>query len=139
MQEAASAWEAMLASLPADSPWRSPTEAALAETQKRMTGAPVAKAAPGPSKQDMEAAASMSPEDRKAMIETMVAKLDEKLRQNPHDVEGWQRLLRSYLVLGKNDEAHAALKRGIEALGATTEDGKKFAEFAATLGLSATE
>ncbi|MDH6230058.1 cytochrome c-type biogenesis protein CcmH [Mesorhizobium soli] len=139
IQEAASAWEAMLASLPADSPWRSPTEAALAETQKRMTGAPVAKAAPGPSKQDMEAAASMSPEDRKAMIETMVAKLDEKLRQNPHDVEGWQRLLRSYLVLGKNDEAHAALKRGIEALGATTEDGKKFAEFAATLGLSATE
>ncbi|PSJ61329.1 c-type cytochrome biogenesis protein CcmI [Pseudaminobacter soli (ex Li et al. 2025)] len=139
IQEAASAWEAMLASLPADSAWRSPTQAALAETRKRMTGTPTAEVAPGPTKQDMDAAASMSPEDRKAMIETMVAKLDEKLRQNPHDVEGWQRLLRSFLVLGKNDEAHAALKRGIEALGATTEDGKKLADFAATLGLSATE
>jgi cytochrome c-type biogenesis protein CcmH len=139
MADAASAWEAMLTGLPADSPWRAPTEAALAETRKRLAGPQTAKPAPGPTQQDIDATAAMSPEDRKAMIETMVAGLDEKLRQNPHDVEGWQKLLRSYKVLGKEDEARTAFKRGIVVLGATTEDGRKFAEFAATLGLSATE
>lgn len=139
LAEAASAWEAMLADLPADSPWRGPTEQALAEVKKRLAASGPMKPTAGPTQQDMDAATSMSPEDRKAMIESMVAGLDAKLRQNPHDLEGWQRLLRSYLVLGKNDEAHAALSRGIAALGSTTEDGRKFAEFAATLGLSAPE
>lgn len=139
LADAASAWEAMLAGLPAGSSWRAPIEAALVETRKRLAGPPTIKPAPGPTQQDMDAAGSMSPEDRKAMVETMVAGLDEKLRQNPDDVEGWQRLLRSYKVLGKENEARAALKRGIEALGATTENGRKFAEFAATLDLSATE
>ena len=138
MAEAAKAWEAMLDSLPADSPWRSPTEQALAETTRRMAEGP-AKPDAGPTQQDMDAAAAMSQQDRKAMIETMVAGLDEKLRQNPHDSEGWQRLLRSYMVLGKKDQAQDALARGLAALGAGTEDGRKFAEFAATLGLSATE
>ena len=81
----------------------------------------------------------MAPADRNAMIETMVAGLDEKLRQNPNDPEGWMRLVRSYVVLGRTDEARAALDRGLAALGATSDDGRKFAEFATTLGLSATE
>lgn len=139
LAEAASAWEAMLADLPADSAWRGPTEQALAEARKRLAASGPMKPGAGPTQQDMDAAASMSPEDRKAMIEAMVAGLDAKLRQNPHDLEGWQRLLRSYLVLGKNDEARSALSRGMAALGSTTGDGRKFAEFAATLGLSATE
>jgi cytochrome c-type biogenesis protein CcmH len=128
----------MLASLPADSPWRAPTEQALAETTRRVAEGP-AKPDAGLTQQDMDAAAAMSQQDRKAMIETMVAGLDEKLRQNPHDSEGWQRLLRSYMVLGNKGQAQDALARGLAALGAGTEDGRKFAEFAATLGLSATE
>ena len=43
----------------------------------------------------------MSDADRNAMIEAMVAGLDEKLRENPHDLEGWPRLIRSYHA-GKN-------------------------------------
>ena len=59
-----------------------------------------------------------------AMIETMVAGLDEKLRQNPRDAEGWKRLVRSYVVLGKADQARDALKRGIAALGADSEEAR---------------
>lgn len=142
LAEAAKAWEAMLAALPAGSPWRDPVEQALAETNRRLVASGTTNPpnpASGPTQADVDAAASMSSTDRKAMIETMVAGLDEKLRQNPHDPEGWKRLVRSYLVLGKADEARAARDRGLAALGATTEDGRKFAEFAATLGLSATE
>ena len=63
-------------------------------------------------------------EDRTAMIETMVAGLDEKLRQNPRDLEGWMRLIRSYLVLGKADAARDALHRGVAALGAGQRGGQ---------------
>ncbi|WP_109612056.1 c-type cytochrome biogenesis protein CcmI [Pseudaminobacter salicylatoxidans] len=139
MADAAAAWQEMLAVLPADSPWRQPTQEALAETRKRMAAVTGETPASGPTQQDMDAAASMAPEDRKAMIETMVTGLDEKLRQNPHDAEGWKRLLRSYLVLGRNDDARSTLERGLAALGKTSDDGRKFAEFATSLGLPATE
>ena len=73
------------------------------------------------------------------MIETMVASLDEKLKQNPRDTEGWMRLIRSYVVLGKTDEARAALRRGIAVFGADSPEAKQFTAFAGTLGLAATE
>ena len=77
----------------------------------------------------------MSPEDRNAMIETMVARLDERLKENPQDAEGWQRLVRSYQVLGKNDAARDALARGVAALGDKTEQAAQLQAFAASLGL----
>ena len=81
----------------------------------------------------------MSPQDRAAMIEQMVAGLDEKLRANPDDPEGWIKLVRSYLVLGKPDEAKAAVKRAVEALGGESEGGKKVSAFAVGQGVSVTE
>ena len=70
------------------------------------------------------------------MIETMVAGLDEKLRQNPRDVEGWTRLVRSYHVLGRADAARDALKRGLAALGESSDEGKKLADLSNALGLT---
>ncbi len=49
--------------------------------------------------------AGMNAADQKAMIETMVAGLAAKLQANPDDFDGWMRLGRSYLVLGKPDAA----------------------------------
>ena len=70
----------------------------------------------------------------------MVAGLDEKLRQNPRDPEGWMRLVRSYVVLGKADQARDALRsRHCRALAPTVTKRKKFTAFAASLGLTATE
>ncbi|MBN9218836.1 MAG: c-type cytochrome biogenesis protein CcmI [Mesorhizobium sp.] len=136
-KEAEAAWQAMLARLAPDSPWRGAVEQALAKS-----GAPeVASAtdAKGPDAADVGAASSMSPQDREAMINTMVAGLDDKLRQNPRDPEGWMRLVRSYVVLGKADQARAALGRAIAVFGAGSEEAKKFTAFAASLGLTATE
>jgi len=135
--EAKAAWQKMLAALPPDSPWRGAVEQALADT----AGKSVAGGAPanGPDAQAVDAAQQMSPQDRQAMIETMVADLDEKLKQNPRDVEGWMRLIRSYAVLGKADQARDALGRAVAVFGAGSEEAKKFTAFAATLGLTATE
>ena len=134
--EAKSAWQAMLASLPADSPWRVAVTEALAEIDKEKV-AQAGQAAP--TEQDVAAASSMSEEDRTAMIETMVAGLDEKLRENPKDAEGWMRLVRSYVVLGKAGQAKDALQRGVAAFGSDSEEAKKLVAFAASLGVPATE
>lgn len=138
LEEAAAGWQAMVADLPADSPWRAAAEQALAETNRRLT-AEAGNEAPGPSQDDIDAAASMTDADRSAMIETMVASLDEKLKQNPKDAEGWRKLVRSYVVLGRADDAKAALERGVAALGDRSPEAVALSEFAAGLGLTKTE
>jgi cytochrome c-type biogenesis protein CcmH len=42
----------------------------------------------------------MSAEDRASMIRSMVESLDAKMSENPDNIEGWLRLVRSYAVLG---------------------------------------
>jgi cytochrome c-type biogenesis protein CcmH len=135
--EATAGWQALLAMLPQDSPWREAVVAALSRAGKPKAGP--GETAGGPTRDQIEAASSMSAEDRGTMIETMVASLDEKLRQNPRDWDGWSKLVRSYMVLGKADQARDALKRGVAAFGADTDEARRLAAFAASLGLAATE
>lgn len=139
LAEAQAGWKAMLPDLPADSPWRVAVEQAIAQADSRMGAAKETAGTDGPSQQDMEEAAKMAPADRAAMIETMVAGLDEKLRSNPHDVEGWKRLMRSYVVLGRRDAAMEALGRARSALGADSKEAGELTTFATSLGLQATE
>jgi cytochrome c-type biogenesis protein CcmH len=70
------------------------------------TPAPEAGGAPSPS--DLDAAAKMSDSERQAFIEGMVAKLAERLKAEPDDLDGWLRLAKAYSVLGKRDEARDA-------------------------------
>lgn len=127
--EAADAWQAMKLALVANSPWHEPLDRAIAEARARLE-APVAK---GPNADDVTAAQEMTPQDRQQMIESMVAGLDEKLRANPDDVEGWQRLIRSYVVLGRADDAKAALARALAGLEGDKKD--QVSAFAAELGV----
>jgi cytochrome c-type biogenesis protein CcmH len=135
-EDAAARWQAMLATQPPDSAWHEAAESALAELGKRKEAAGNTV---GPTEQDMDAASSMSAQERSEMIETMVAALDEKLRQNPRDAEGWARLVRSYIVLGKTVQARDALDRAVAAFGSQSDEAKKLVAFAAALGLTETE
>jgi cytochrome c-type biogenesis protein CcmH len=136
--EAAGNWRAMLNDLPPDSPWRSAVEQALAALADG-SSAPPASGTSGPTRDQVAAADSMSAGDRAAMIEGMVARLDDELRKNPADPEGWRRLVRSYVVLGRKTEAQDALKRGVAALGADSAAARELDRFAASLGLAPTE
>lgn len=100
---AAKRWKTLLAAAPQDAPWRAGVEAELAALSGRTP--------PGPTPEQAGAAAGMSPEARNRMIEGMVEKLAARLAESPNDMEGWLRLVRSYGVLGKRDEAMAALAR----------------------------
>ena len=128
-QEAAAIWRGMRENLPADSPWQAAVTQALAD------GGGQQQEQAGPTAQDVEAASDMSEEDRVAMVDSMVSSLDARLRANPDDAEGWQRLIQSYVVLGRSDEAGDALARGLEALGKESEAGRALAEFAAARGV----
>jgi cytochrome c-type biogenesis protein CcmH len=134
--EAAAALKAMRPHLPADSPWLGAVDQALARTERAVASA---DQAPGPSGADVDAAGQMSADDRNAMIAGMVAKLDAELREKPHNPEGWQRLVRSYVVLGKADAARDALSRGVSALGDKTPEAQTLLAFAASLGVTRAE
>ncbi len=128
--EAVAAWQAMLATLDPGSPWHGATAQAIQQAGAEIAAAENTPPSRGPSSEQIEAAAGMSDADRNAMIETMVAGLDERLRQTPNDPEGWARLVRSYVMLGKTDAARDALKRGVVALGAGSDAAKNFSDFA---------
>ena len=62
---------------------------------------------PGPSAEDMAAAAEMAPEDREAMIRGMVAQLSDRLAREGGTAEDWARLITSLGVLGETVQAEA--------------------------------
>ncbi|MEO0798175.1 MAG: c-type cytochrome biogenesis protein CcmI [Pseudomonadota bacterium] len=71
---------------------------------------------PSPPPEAVNELGKLSPEARRSRIEGMVAQLDERLREDGSDAEGWQRLIRSYVVLGRRDAAADAVSRARAAL-----------------------
>jgi cytochrome c-type biogenesis protein CcmH len=130
--EAKAALEQQLASAPADAPWRPVIERALASLEKTNAG----RIEKGPSQEQADAAAQMSGEDRMAMIETMVAGLAERLKAEPDNMSDWQKLIRSYLVLGKKDEALKALENAQTAFREDSAKQGAIRAFAKDLGLT---
>ncbi len=72
--------------------------------------------APGPTPADMAAAAQMSPEERAAMVQGMVAKLEARLTEQGGSAAEWLRLIESYMKLDKPQEAARAYGLAAEAL-----------------------
>jgi cytochrome c-type biogenesis protein CcmH len=133
LADARTVWNEMVADLPASSPWHSVAQEALSGSagndQAAAGSTESAAAEPVPDNAD----------GQMEMIEGMVAGLDARLRDNPNDPEGWQRLIRSYIVLQRKDAAQDALQRGVSALGNDSTAGKELAAFANELGISLPE
>ena len=88
--------------------WLPLAEQRIAFAERRLANADTSD---GPTPQDVADAAAMNDGERTAMIEDMVAGLAARLEAQPDDAEGWLRLVRSYTVLGRTDEAQKALTR----------------------------
>ena len=136
---AVKAWQAMMNDSAAAPEW----QAAAAEGLRRF-GAEALAAAPQATAPQLDAetmrnAEQMSAEDRQDMILGMIAQLDERLRDNPDDLAGWQRLIRSYAVLGRKDEAEDALSRALDAFAGDETKHAEITAVAAALGLSSGE
>jgi cytochrome c-type biogenesis protein CcmH len=101
--------------------------------------APVAPApaasAPGPSAADIAAATKLEPNQQNQMIVGMVARLADRLKQNGNDLDGWQRLLRAYMVLGERDKAQAAAAEARRALASDPDKLRQIDDMVKSLGL----
>jgi cytochrome c-type biogenesis protein CcmH len=133
-QEALTRWLALEADSPADAPWLEGLRANIdrlaaemklgpdalarlrpAPGRTALAAPPAGATAPGPTAADVAAASAMTPDDRSAMIRSMVQRLADRLAQEPGDVDGWLRLGRAYAVLGEQEKSLDAFRRASEA------------------------
>ncbi len=148
-EEALTIWQAILDKAPAGADW-APGLAQRVEELRATLGDPApsiplmgangvnlpeAPAAPGPTQADVAAAADMTAQDRAAMISGMVDRLAGKLAENPNDPEGWQRLIRAYMVMGEEDKARQALLTASRALENQPDVVNLLVTFATGLGV----
>jgi cytochrome c-type biogenesis protein CcmH len=144
--EAAAELEALLASSPAEAPWRPAVQARLAEwagsspaaappaiTPPRSTSIPMTER--GPSADQVAAAQQMAPEDRAKMIAGMVEGLASRLESDGNDAEGWLRLINAYTVLGRKADAQTAVTKARRALARDAASLARIAALAKELGL----
>jgi cytochrome c-type biogenesis protein CcmH len=118
---AASIWRALLDDAPPGAPYIKLVREALARAtgtapQASPSDDEMAAPAPGPTTQDVAAAAQMSDEGRRDMIRGMVSRLADRLHQDGGDVDAWLRLVRAYAVLGERDKAKDAAADARRAL-----------------------
>jgi cytochrome c-type biogenesis protein CcmH len=111
-------WLALEADSPPDAPWRGQLAVRIEELAGRLgldpntiRGGGGTAAPRGPSAADMAAAQQMAPDQRMAMIRSMVESLASRLEAQPNDAEGWMRLGRSYGVLGEAEKSRDAYAR----------------------------
>ena len=115
-------WTDLVATAPPDASWldfvRRKIALAAAEIgvdpaslRSSETAPDLAPSAPGLTREDMEAAAEMAPEERAAMIRAMVERLAARLEDEPGDLEGWRRLARAWDALGEGEKASEARRR----------------------------
>jgi cytochrome c-type biogenesis protein CcmH len=140
--DAIAAWQALLADAPPNADWAQMGRAELARLQGLPPTPPAAAptagtpAPRGPSDDEIAAAQNLPPDVRTAMIEGMVASLATRLQTESGDAEGWAQLVRSYVVLGRPDDARAALVKAKAALVADRAKTAIVDEAARTAGLT---
>jgi cytochrome c-type biogenesis protein CcmH len=146
VNEAIATWRALIESAPPDAPW---AEFIRAELNRVAAGAgapggdpssapssgPSSAPSSGPSEEQVAAAKNLPPEQQVAMIKGMVERLAERLGKDGSDIEGWLRLVRSYMVLGERERALAAAGEARRALAAEPDKLRRIDELVKGLGL----
>ncbi len=95
-------------------------------TPKALSPSAIASQMPGPGAQSGDARSQQQ-------MEANVAKLAERLKQNPNDAAGWQMLGRSYMTLERYSEAAEAYQRATEL---NDRDAALLADYAAALAMA---
>jgi cytochrome c-type biogenesis protein CcmH len=131
--QAAAIWRRLIAAAPPDAGWTDFVRGALARVET--TGGARGDPGAGPSEEQVAAASELGGEQRNAMIRGMVERLSERLHHDGSDVEGWLRLVRSYMVLGQPDKARAAAGDAKRALADDPTKLKRLDDLVKDLGL----
>ena len=101
-------WRALLAKSPPDAPFLPMLRAEIERVAKaaNIDVPPMPPSSmPQPSREQQDAMAAMTPEQRQQAIRGMVEGLAARLKENPSDRAGWLRLANAWKVLGENANA----------------------------------
>jgi cytochrome c-type biogenesis protein CcmH len=112
-------WRALLAKSPPDAPFLPMLRAEIERVAKAANidvPAMPPSSMPQPSREQQDAMAAMTPEQRQQAIRGMVEGLAARLKENPSDRAGWLRLANAWKVLGENANAADAYAKA-DALG----------------------
>ncbi|WP_439105372.1 c-type cytochrome biogenesis protein CcmI [Celeribacter marinus] len=120
-------WSGLLSSSAPDAPWVPPVRAQIEAVAQaagvKYTLPPLSDggALNGPTAEDIENAADMTPQERQEMIRGMVEGLSARLANSGGTAEEWSRLISSLAMLGEMDRATAIWKEAQVIFGATPE------------------
>jgi cytochrome c-type biogenesis protein CcmH len=145
---------ALLRSAPAGAPWASQVRVAVTAIAQQNhihsasrlpppaaappeSAATATAAIPGPTPEQMQAANGIPPSQQDQMVRAMVDGLAARLRQNPHDAEGWIRLMRSRMVQHDQNAAREALRSGLAAFAGDAATQGRLRDAAGQLGIPA--
>jgi cytochrome c-type biogenesis protein CcmH len=108
-------WQELEAKSPADAPYLPMLRAEIARVAKS-AGLEMPQPAASPTREQQQAMAALTPEQRQQAIRGMVEGLAARLKDNPQDRGGWLRLANAWKVLGENANAIDAYGKA-DALG----------------------
>jgi cytochrome c-type biogenesis protein CcmH len=125
-------WRALLAKSPPDAPFLPMLRAEIERVAKaaNIDVPPMPPSSmPQPSREQQDAMAAMTPEQRQQAIRGMVEGLAARMKETPQDRAGWLRLANAWKVLGENASAADAYAKA-DALGPV--DARLLADWAET-------
>lgn len=119
-------WIALLKDTPSGAPWEADLRRTIEQVgkineidvAKRLAAIPTSQPhmpLPGPDADQVRAAAAMPPSQQDAMARGMVESLENKLKANPGNIDGWVMLMRSRMTLGEPGKARTALVAAVNA------------------------
>lgn len=126
-------FRALRANAPDGAPWVSLLDRHIASNLGMIDQQGIVRS--GPDQSAVDAAQDLSDEQRAEMIEGMVASLEERLAADPDNVEGWMQLIRSYMVLGDDGRARAALQTARGVFADRADEIRQLDGFAGSSGL----
>ena len=136
LADALADYKALIAEAPADASWRATLEGRIADLSRRLAATDTPDpSTPGPSAEDVAAAQKLAPEDRARMITQMVDGLAQRLKRDGRDLAGWQRLINAYAVLGRGQDARAALAEARKNFTSDEQALTALTQLAKSLGL----
>ncbi|HEV2746196.1 MAG TPA: hypothetical protein VGW34_02735 [Allosphingosinicella sp.] len=137
-------WIALLADTPPGAPWEADLRRTIIQVAQkhridlagRLPQAISANAAiPGPTPEQMTAAATIPPAQQDAMARGMVDRLARRLQAEPRDAAGWIRLMRARMVLGDTAAARQAHASALAAFAGEPPIQAELNRAAAELGV----
>jgi cytochrome c-type biogenesis protein CcmH len=80
-----------------------------------VAGAAASDRVGGPTQEQIAAASALSADEQQAQIEGMVAMAEQKLKDDPGNLDRWVMVMRSHSMLGNAGKARATLEAAIAA------------------------